>query len=138
MAEAQKLTQSKDWQKHMKEVTNSKEFKDSFKMTADMLKDPNNAAKAEAKFEHMQRVGQDRLKDAATNDMENVMASLSDPEVMSQMTSMLKDPKFKEQLAAMKQDPQMQSYIRAMQDMMQDPAAKQRIQAATESIRASL
>ena len=138
MAEAQKLTQGADWQKRMKEVTESKEFKESFKNTADMLKDPNSAARAEAKFEHMQRVGNDRLKEAASNDMETIMESLSNPDVMAQRTCMLKDPKFKEQLAAITKDPQMQNYMAAMQDMMKDPQAQEKLKAATEAIRASL
>jgi hypothetical protein len=119
-------------------LTGQKEFKESVKKTKEMLDDPNQAAAAEAKFEHMQRVGNDRLKQNAMNDMEQAMASLSNPEVMAEMTKMLQDPKFKETFENLTKDPQFQNYIEAMKEMQKDPAKRKQFEAASEAIKAKL
>ena len=138
MAEAQKMMENPEWKKRMKEVTKDPSFKESVKKTKDLLDDPNAAAKAEAKFEHMHKIGAERLKQKAANEMEQAMAALANPEVMEEMARMLKDPKFKEQLDAMASDPQFKNYMEAMSTMMQDPAKKAKIQAVKESVKANL
>jgi hypothetical protein len=138
MAEAQKMMENPEWKKKMKDLTNTKEFKSSVQKTKEMLDDPNKAAAAEAKLEHMQRVGQDRLKQNAAGEMEQAMAAMANPEVMAEMTKMLKDPKFKDQLAAMANDPQFRNYMEAMQDMMKDPVKKRKIEAVSDTLKAKL
>ena len=128
MAEAQKMMDNKQWQKEMKKMTNSKEFKESIKTTKEMLSDPNQAAAAEAKFEHMARVGDDQLKQNAASEMEAAMAAMANPEFMEQMVSMMKDPKFAEQLAAMAKDPSFSMYKDSMESMMKDPKKRQAIE----------
>jgi molecular chaperone DnaK (HSP70) len=108
------------------------------KKTQDMFSDPNVAAQAEAKFEHMQRVGNDQLKKNAKNSMEQVMDAMNDPTMKEEMAKMLKDPNFKENLAKMAKSPEFQSYIEAMQDMLKDPSTKKKIESVSESIRAQL
>jgi len=128
MAEAQKMMNNKQWQKEMKKMTGSKEFKEATKKTQEMMSDPNSAAAAEAKIEHMARVGNDQLKANAAAQMEEAMMAMANPEVMEQMTQMLKDPKFAEQLAAMTKDPNFAMYSDAMQDMMKDPKKKRAVE----------
>jgi hypothetical protein len=138
MAEAKKMMDNPEFVKQMQQLTKSKEFKESMKKTQDMLSDPNVAAQAEAKFEHMQRVGNDQLKKNAKNSMEQVMDAMNDPAMKAEMAKMLKDPNFKENLAKMAKSPEFQSYIEAMQDMLKDPATKKKIESASDSIRAQL
>ena len=103
-----------------------------------MLDDPNQAAQAEAKMEHMVKVGNDKIKKTATSAMEDAMESMNDPKVMAEMSKMLKDPNFKAQLEAMAKDPSFQVYMDAMQDMVKDPSKKKKLESVTDSIRASL
>ena len=139
MAEAKKMMENPEWQKKMKELSNSKEFKDSIKKTQDILKDPNQAAHAEAKAEHMLKVGQEQLTKNAMQNMEDAMASaVSNPEVMQEMQKMLQDPNFTKQMQDMMNDPSFKQYADAMQEMMKDPAKKRKFEAMTESIKASL
>lgn len=139
MAEAKKMMENPEWQKKMKDLSNSQEFKDSIKKTQDILKDPNQAAHAEAKVEHMLKVGQEHLTKNAMQNMEDAMASaVSNPEVMQEMQKMVKDPNFTKQLQDMMNDPSFKQYADAMQEMMKDPAKKRKFEAMTESIKASL
>jgi hypothetical protein len=108
------------------------------KKTKEMLDDPNKAAAAEAKFEHMQRVGNDQLKQNAMSDMEQAMAALDNPDVMDNMIQMLKDPKFKETFEQVAKDPQFQSYIDAMKEMQKDPSQRKKFEAASEAVKAQL
>ena len=114
MAEAKKMMDSPEFKKQMKDIGNSKEFQDSLKMTTEMMKDPAKAAEMEAKFEHMQKVGQQQLKQAAGGVMEDAMAAMNDPSVMAEMAKMVKDPSFQQQLADMANDPTFKSYIEAV------------------------
>lgn len=138
MAEAKKMMDDPDFQKKMKAMTQGKEFKESIKKTKELLDDPNKAAAAEAKIEHMQRVGGEMLKKGAMNDMEQAMAALANPQVMAEMTNMLKDPKFKDTLAAMTNDPQFQNYVEAMQDMVKDPNKRKKIEAVSAAVKQQL
>merc|ERR1712032_1410901 len=102
----------------MKEMSNIKQFKDGMKNSIDMLKEPAKAAEAEAKMEHMLKIGNNQLKNAAGNVMEDAMAAMGNPEVMAEVSKMIKDPKFQQQFSKMAKDPSFKSYIDAMQDMM--------------------
>jgi DNA repair ATPase RecN len=103
------------FQEQMKKLSNSKEFKESIKKTTALLSDPNKAAHAEAKMEHMLKVGKDELKNTAAASMEQAMAAMQDPAVMAEMTKMLKDPNFTQQLQhLMKNDPSFQNYVDAV------------------------
>jgi hypothetical protein len=114
MAEAKKMAENPQWQKKMKELSNSKEFKESIKKSKELLKDPDTAAHAEAKLEHMVKVGNDQLKKGAASAMEEAMAAMANPETMAEMAKMMKDPSFAKQLESMTKDPQFQSYIEAV------------------------
>jgi tripartite-type tricarboxylate transporter receptor subunit TctC len=114
MAEAKKMMDSPEFQKQMKGMGNNKDVKDSFKKTADIMKDPAKAAEAEAKFEHMLKVGNNELKQAAGGVMEDAMAAMANPEVMAEMAKMVNDPGFQQQLADMATDPSFKSYIDAV------------------------
>jgi hypothetical protein len=114
MAEAKKMMENPEYQKLMKKFSNSKDFKDSVKKTTEMLKDPNTAAKAEAKLEHMVNVGNDQLKKGAKDAMEEAMAAMNNPEVMAEMAKMVKDPNFVKQLESMTKDPKFKNYIDAV------------------------
>ena len=98
----------------MKQFAKSKDFLDASKKASAMFKDPAKAAEMEAKMEHMMKVGADQLKAGAANMMEEAMAAMNDPEVMSQMTAMIKDPNFQKNLNAMAQDPSFKQYIDAV------------------------
>jgi hypothetical protein len=166
MAEAQKMMGSPEYQKQMKKLGNSKEYKDSIKKTTDLMKDPSAAAQAEAKFEHMVKVGQAEHKKAAGDVMEDAMAAMANPEVMAEMANMIKDPNFQQQLADMAKDPSFASYVEAvsrrkqsmfpdrrrrlsklslvlflhfqMQDMMKDPTKKKKMEMLGDTVRAGL
>jgi len=114
MAEAKKMMDSPEFQKQMKKMTGDKAFKDSIKKASDTMKDPSMAAEMEARMEHMMKVGNQDLKKGAANVMEDAMAAMANPEVMSEMTKMIKDPSFQAQLQQMAKDPQFQSYIEAV------------------------
>jgi hypothetical protein len=138
MAEAKKMMESKEWQKQMKKMTNSKDFKESVKKTQEMLADPNTAAAAEAKVEHMAKVGNEQLKANAASQMEEAMMAMSNPEVMQQMTQMLKDPKFADQLAAMANDPSFALYKESMEKMLKDPKKKKAIEQNIQKLKQQL
>ena len=127
-----------NFQKEMKKLGNSKDFKESVKKTQDAMKDPNTAARLEAQMEHMLDRGEAELKVGAAAAMEEAMASMANPEVMAEMTKMMKDPSFQAQLAAMAKDPSFRNYVSAMEDMMKDPATRRKVEQASETIRASL
>jgi hypothetical protein len=138
MAEARKMMDDPEFKKKMKELTNKSEFKDSVKKTKELLNDPNKAAEAEAKFEHMQRVGKDQLKNSAASDMQQAMEALSNPEVMEEMMKMLKDPAFKDTFDKVSKNPQFQNYIDAMKEMQKDPSVQKKFAAAAEAVKAQL
>lgn len=138
MAEARKMMDDPEFKKKMKELTGKSEFKESVKKTKEMLEDPNKAAEAEAKFEHMQRVGNDQLKQNAASDMQKAMDALANPEVMEEMMKMLKDPKFKDTFDQVAKNPQFKNYIDAMKEMQKDPAVRKKFEAATEAVKAQL
>lgn len=103
-----------EFQRQMKKMTGDKEFKNSLKNTVDAMKDPSKAAEMEARMEHMMKVGDQELKKAAGNVMEDAMAAMANPEVMAEMTKMIKDPAFQEQLAAMAKDPNFKLYMESV------------------------
>jgi mannitol/fructose-specific phosphotransferase system IIA component (Ntr-type) len=138
MQEAQKMMRDPTWQKQMKELQNSKDFKESVKKTKDLLSDPNAAAHAEAKLEHMVNVGNDQLKKGAASAMEEAMAAMANPEAMAELTKMMKDPNFVQDLQKMAKNPEFASYIEAAQDMMKDPSKKRKFEAVADEVRASL
>jgi mannitol/fructose-specific phosphotransferase system IIA component (Ntr-type) len=138
MAEAKKMMDNPEFQKQMKNMAKDPQFKESIEKTKEQIADPNKAAHMEAKMEHMLKVGNDKLKQGAAASMEDAMAAMNNPEVLSEMTKMLKDPNFKKELEAMQKDPQFASYIDAMKDMMKDPAKKRQIDAVSDTVRASL
>merc|ERR1711862_1010345 len=98
MAEAKKMMDDPAFKKQMKQMSESKSFKDAVKQTTDMSKDPTKAAQAEAKLEHMVKVGEENLKKGAMGAMEEAMAAMSNPEVLDQMGKMMKDPQFLAQI----------------------------------------
>merc|ERR1711937_235858 len=127
-----------EFQKQMKKMSETGEFKDSMKKSIDMMKDPTYAAKMEAKMEHMQKVGDEKLKEGANLAMEEAMNAMGNPEVMADMAKMMADPQFKAQLAKMTKDPSFQNYVNAMQDMMKDPQKKAKIEKASAAFKAQL
>ena len=114
MREAQKMMQDPAWQKEMKKLSGSKDFKNSVKATKEKMEDPDTAAHTEARMEHMLKVGDKELKKSATSAMEEAMAAMADPEVMAEMTRMIKDPNFAKEFEAMKKDPQFKNYVDAV------------------------
>lgn len=138
MEAAKKMMEDPAWQAQMKKLQNDKGFKESTKKMQEMMQDPNEAAKAEAKMEHMLKVGNDQLKQGAAQAMEAAMEAMKNPEVMAEMSAMMKDPNFVKQFAQLKKDPNFQPYIDAMQDMVKDPNKQRKFQEMTDSIRASL
>ena len=113
MEAAKKMMEDPQFQKEMKKLQNSKEFKESIKKTQEMLKDPNLAAKNEAKMEHMLKVGEEQIKKGAANAMEEAMKAMANPEIVAEMAKMIKDPSFTKQLEAMAKDPQFKNYVDA-------------------------
>merc|ERR1712003_209409 len=109
-------------------MANDKGFQDSIKKSVEMMKDPAQAAAMEAKMEHMMKVGNDQLKNAAGGMMDEAMQAMNNPEVMAQVAKMVKDPNFQKQLADMAKDPQFKSYIDAMKDMAKDPEKKRQME----------
>jgi len=115
MAEAKKMMDDPKWQQEMKKLTNSKDFKESLKRTQEALKDPNVAAKAEAKVEAMYEAGTEQLKRGAASAMEEAMAAMSNnPEVLEEMKRMIKDPNFAETMQKMTSDPSFKNYADAV------------------------
>lgn len=138
MAEAKKMMDNPEYQKKMKELTKDKKFQETIKKTEEAMKDPNKAAATEAKFEHMLKVGKDQLKKNAGDQLEEAMASMSNPEVMAEMQKMMQDPKVLQQIQAMTKDPSFQSYVDAVQDMVKDPAMKKKLETMGELAKASI
>jgi uncharacterized membrane-anchored protein YjiN (DUF445 family) len=138
MAEAQKMMDNPEHQKMMKDMTKDKNFQESIKKTAESLKDPNTAAATEAKFEHMLKVGDDTLKQNAGKQLQDVMASMENPETMAEMQKMMNDPQFMQQIQAMTKDPNFKSYVDAVQDMVKDPAMKKKLEAMGEQVKAAM
>jgi hypothetical protein len=138
MAEAKKLMDNPEYKKKMSEMQKDKDFQESLKKTQESLNDPNQAAAAEAKMEHMLKVGEQQLKKAAGDQMREAMAAMSNPDVMSQMQEMLKDPNFMQQIQAMTKDPNFKSYVDAVQDMVKDPAMKAKLEQVGQQVKASL
>ena len=117
MAEAQAMMNSPEFQKQMKKMAGTKEFKEGRKATEAILNDPSQAAEAEARMEHMVKVGNDQMKKAAGGMMEDAMAAMNDPGVMAEMTKMMKDPNFQQQLSDMMKDPSFSSYADAVSNL---------------------
>lgn len=138
MAEAQKMMNDPEFQKQMKKLTNSKDFKQSIKKTQEVMNDPNTAADMEARVESMIKKGTDDMKKSAASAMQEAMESMNNPEVMAEMTQMMKDPSFQAQLAAMAKDPSFRHYMGAMEDMMKDPATRAKFEQASDTIRSGL
>jgi hypothetical protein len=113
MAAAKEMMADPEFQKEMKRLQNSKEFKEATKKMTETFKDPNVAAATEAKAEHMLKVGQDRLQKNAANAMQDAVQAMADPNVMAEMAKMIKDPSFNKQLEAMANDPQFKNYMDA-------------------------
>jgi len=122
----------------MKKMTNSKEFKDSIKKTQEMMADPSTAAAAEAKIEHMAKVGEEQLKDNAYSQMEEAMAAMGNPEVMAQMTKMLKDPDFYKKFAEMSKDPNFAMYKESVEKIMKDPSKKKSIEENIQKLKKTM
>ena len=114
MAEAKKMMEDPSWQKEMKKLTNTKDFKDSIKKTQEALKDPDTAARAEAKIEAMAKHGSEQLKKGARSAMEEAMEAMANPEVMEEMQKMMRDPGFSAQMQKMMKDPSMKNYVDAV------------------------
>jgi hypothetical protein len=138
MAEAQKMMNDPNFQKEMKKLTDNKDFKNSIKKTQEAMNDPSTAAEMEARMEMMIKKGNADMKKSAASAMQEAMESMNNPEVMAEMTRMMKDPSFQAQLAAMANDPSFRHYMGAMEDMMKDPATRQKFEQAGETIRAGL
>jgi tellurite resistance-related uncharacterized protein len=138
MAEAQKMMNNPEYQKKMKEMTKDKAFQESIKKAGEALKDPNAAAEAEAKMEHMLKLGEEQLKKNAGDQMREAMAAMNNPEVMAEMQKMMKDPKFLQQIQAMTKDPNFKSYVDAVQDMVKDPAMKAQFEKVGQQVKAAL
>ncbi len=138
MAEARKMMESPEWKKKMKELTGDKAFKESTEKLKKTMEDPNEAAKLQAKMEHMMKVGQEGLKNEARDTMAQAMEAMNDPTIMAEAARMMKDPNFQQQLAQMAKDPSFKKYVSAMQDMMQDPSTKRQMEAMADSFRSAL
>jgi len=138
MAEAKKMMESPEWKKKMKDVTNDKAFKSNIENVKKTMDDPNEAAKLQAKMEHMMKTGTKELHNDAKDTMATAMQAMSDPDTMAEAARMMKDPQFQQQLAQMAKDPSFKKYVNAMQDMMQDPATKAQMDRMADSFRSAL
>jgi|Transcript_23949 L-rhamnose mutarotase len=138
MREAQEMMNTPEFKKQMKKMQSSKEFKDASKKATDMMSDPGTAAKLTAKMEHMVQRGQDSLKKGAANSMKDAFDAFQDPDVMAEAAQMMRDPDFKKNMANMAKDPAFKNYIAAMQDMMQDPSMKSKIDELSNTFRSAL
>ena len=138
MAEAKKMMESPDWKKKMKELTNDKSFKSNIENVKKTLEDPDQAAKMQAKMEHMLKVGQGAIKTEAKDTMTEAMQAMADPEVMAEAARMMKDPQFQQQLSQMAKDPSFKKYVSAMQDMMQDPTTKAQMEQMAGAFRSKI
>jgi hypothetical protein len=139
MAEAKAMMNNPEYIKKMKEIQNSKDYQEAMKKTKETLADPTKAAHAEAKLEHMAKVGNEQLKKNAASAMEQAMDAIKqDPAVMADMLKMLKDPAFKEQMAALTKDSQFQTYIEAMKSMMQDPEKRRQVEEISATVKSQI
>lgn len=139
MAEAKAMMNNPEYVKKMKEIQNSKDYQEAMKKTKETLADPTKAAHAEAKLEHMAKVGNEQLKNNAASAMEQAMDAIKqDPAVMADMLKMLKDPAFKEQMAALTKDSQFQTYIEAMKSMMQDPEKRRQVEEISATVKSQI
>lgn len=139
MKEAQEMMNNPEFIKQMKELQKSKEYNDAMKKTKEMLSDPTKAAHAEAKLEHMAKIGQEQIQKNAATAMEEAMKAMySDPAVMQEMMKMVSDPSFKETFGAMAKDSQMKEYMDAMKVMMQDPSKKKIMDEISSNFKAKL
>lgn len=138
MAEAKKMMESPDWKKKMKDLTNDKAFKANTDKVKKAMEDPNEAAKMQAKMEHMMKTGNKELANDAKDTMSEAMQAMQDPSVMAEAARMMKDPSFQQQLSQMAKDPSFKKYVNAMQDMMQDPSTKQQMAEMADSFRSAL
>jgi L-rhamnose mutarotase len=138
MREAQEMMNSPEFKKQMKKMQNSKDFKEATKKATDMMKDPGTAARLTAQMEHMVKRGQDTLKKEATNSMKDAFDAFQNPDVMAEAAQMMRDPDFKKNMANMAKDPAFKNYIAAMQDMMQDPSMKKKIDEMSNTFRSAL
>ena len=132
------MMESPEWKKKMKVLTNDKSFKAGVDNVKKNMEDPNEAAKMQAKMEHMMKVGQGTLNAEAKDTMAGAMEAMADPTVMAEAARMMKDPQFQEQLARMSKDPSFKKYVNAMQDMMQDPTTKAQMERISDSFRSAL
>lgn len=138
MAEAKKMMESPDWKKKMKDVTHDKAFKANMDNVKKTMDDPNEAAKMQAKMEHMMKTGQRDLQNDAKDTMASAVQAMADPDTMADAARMMKDPKFQQQLAQMAKDPSFKKYITAMKDMMEDPSTKAQMDQMADSFRSQL
>lgn len=138
MAEAKKMMESPEWKKKMKDLTNDKAFKANIENVKKTMEDPNEAAKMQAKMEHMMKTGAKELQNDAKDAMATAMQSMSDPNTMAEAARMMKDPQFQQQLSQMAKDPSFKKYVNAMQDMMQDPSTKRQMEQMADSFRSAL
>jgi len=138
MAEAKKMMESPEWKKKMKALTNDKSFKANVENVKKSLEDPNEAAKMQAKVEHMMKVGQNAIQSEAKDTMSEAMQAMADPEVMAEAARMMRDPQFQQQLSQMAKDPSFKKYVSAMQDMMQDPTTKAQMEKMATSFRSAV
>jgi len=138
MAEAKKMMESPEWKKKMKDLTNDKAFKANIDNVKKTMEDPNEAAKMQAKMEHMMKTGNKELHADAKDTMATAMEAMNDPATMAEAARMMKDPQFQQQLAQMAKDPSFKKYVNAMQDMMQDPTTKRQMDQMADSFRSQL
>lgn len=138
MAEAKKMMESAEWKKKMKGLANDKAFKNNIDNVKKTMEDPNEAAKMQAKMEHMMKVGQGEIENEAKDTMATAMQAMADPNIMAEAARMMKDPNFQQQLSQMAKDPSFKKYVNAMQDMMQDPATKREMEQMADSFKSAL
>jgi len=138
MAEAKKMMESSEWKKKMKDLSNDKAFKKNMDSVKNTMEDPNEAAKMQAKMEHMMKTGNKELANDAKDTMASAMDAMADPATMAEAARMMKDPQFQQQLSQMAKDPSFKKYVSAMQDMMQDPATKRQMEQMADSFRSAL
>ncbi|KAL7543259.1 hypothetical protein ACHAXR_012761 [Thalassiosira sp. AJA248-18] len=138
MAEAKKMMESPEWKKKMKDLTNDKAFKSNVDRVKQTMEDPNEAAKMQAKMEHMMKKGASELHNDAKDTMATAMQAMADPTAMAEAARMMKDPQFQQQLSQMAKDPSFKKYVNAMQDMMQDPSTKRQMEQMADSFRSAL
>lgn len=138
MAEAKKMMDSPEWKKKMKDLTNNKDFKANVDKVKKTMEDPNEAAKMQAKMEHMVKKGSMEMHSDAKDTMAEAMQAMGDPAMMAEAARMMKDPQFQQQLSQMAKDPSFKKYVNAMQDMMQDPTTKRQMEQMADSFRSAL